>query len=258
MITLHWKPRARILRWPGLCLGAVVMSYFGVLSYPQPAFAYHTSYRQFDVWSDRPIDAGISTVLDDATRRMSTSELYSSDQKFRVFFCNATWRLGLYALFQTKVGGMVYSWLTPNIYIRNSVIAENRIVSPRKGPMRDAAHRPLSYFIAHEATHVMQARAFGRFYLPFYPTWLNEGYADYVGKAGDFDIADNIRLLKANDPALDYQQSRLYRGYHLDVAWLMDTCGMSIRSIYAHPPSEKEIIKVLKTENPNCALARTN
>lgn len=98
---------------------------------------------------------------------------------------------------------MVYSWLTTNIYIRESIIAENRIVSAERKPIRDAIHRPLSYFIAHEATHVMQAETFGRFSLPFYPAWLNEGYADYVGKAGDFDLSENIKLLATHDTLLD-------------------------------------------------------
>lgn len=109
MLTPSWKRRMRALRWAALGLGLIAGSYFAVLSYPQPAFAYHVSYRQFDVWSDRPIDAGISTVLDDATRRLKTSELYSSEQRFRIFFCNATWRMGLYGLFQTGTGGLVYS-----------------------------------------------------------------------------------------------------------------------------------------------------
>lgn len=236
------------MKWPAICIPVMILGYLGVLTYPQPAFAYHITYRQFDIWSDRPVDAKISAVLDDALRRMRTSELYSSEQKFRIFLCNTTWRLGLYGLFQTKAGGIVYSFLTKNIFIRESVIAENRIVYPRTGPMLDATHRPLSYFIAHEATHVMQARAFGRFFSPIYPIWLNEGYADYVAKAGDFDVSENIKLLKTNSPLLNFHKSRLYRGYHLDVAWLMDKRGMSIRSIYASPPSENNVIHEILNE----------
>lgn len=160
-------------------------------------------------------------------------------------FCNAPWRLVLYGLFQTQVGGLVYSWLTPNIYLRESDIAGNRIIPPGNRPVRDAAHRPLSYFIAHEATHVMQARAVGRFALPFYPVWLNEGYADYAGKGGDFDFSENLGKLKAHDPEMSYQKSHLYRGFHLEVAWLLDQRGYSIRSVYAHPPLEQDLIAAL-------------
>ncbi len=220
--------------------------YLGALTYPQPAFAYHMTYRQFEVWSDRPIDSAITGVLDDATRRLQTSEIYTRDQEFRIFFCNSTWRLGLYGLFQTKAGGIVYSWLTSNAYIRAANIAENRIISPHSGPIADAEHRPLSYFIAHEATHVMQSRAFGRLFALRYPAWLNEGYADYVGKGGDFDLDENARLLRADSPALDYKRSGMYRGYQLEVAWLLDKDGMSIRSVYANPPLEADLLDRLK------------
>ncbi len=220
--------------------------YLGALAYPQPAFAYHTTYHQFEVWSDRPIDSAITSVLDDATRRLQTSEIYTPNQEFRIFFCNSTWRLGLYGLFQTKVGGITYPWLTTNVYIRASSIAENRILSPHPGPIADVEHRPLSYFIAHEATHVMQSRAFGRLFALRYPTWLNEGYADYVGKGGDFDFNENVGLLRADSPALDYARSGMYRGYQLEVAWLLDKRGMSIRSVYANPPPEADLLDTLK------------
>ncbi|HVJ54600.1 MAG TPA: hypothetical protein VM689_19220 [Aliidongia sp.] len=218
----------------------------GALACPETAFAYHTSYRQFEVWSDRPIDGAITSIIDDTTRRLQRSELYTPDLQFRVFLCNSTWRLGLYGLFQTGVGGITYPWLTSNIYIRAADIAENRILPPHPGPIADAEHRPLSYFIAHEATHIMQSRAFGRLFALRYPEWLNEGYADYVGKGGDFDLGENLDLLKAGNPALDYARSGLYRGYHLEVAWLLDRQGRSIRSVYADPPSEVGLIEALK------------
>ena len=52
----------------------------------------------------------------------------------------------------------------------------------------------------------MESRAFGRGSSLRYPAWLNEGYADYVAKAGDFDMAANARALRASaftrrDPA---------------------------------------------------------
>jgi predicted metal-dependent hydrolase len=48
--------------------------------------------------------------------------------------------------------------------------------------LADAADRPLSYFIAHEAAHVMQSRRFGRLLSLRYPRWLVEGHADLVAK----------------------------------------------------------------------------
>ncbi|MDB5394536.1 MAG: peptidase superfamily domain protein [Rhodospirillales bacterium] len=63
-----------------------------------------------------------------------------------------------------------------------------RIISTNTEPIADAEDRLLSYFIAHEAAHAMQSRAFGYLFGLGYPEWLNEGYADYVGKGGDFNF----------------------------------------------------------------------
>ncbi|ETC99430.1 MULTISPECIES: hypothetical protein [Asaia] len=77
------------LRRGAVALVGLVATYLGVLAYPEPAFAYRMQYRQFDLWSDRPIDSHITIILDDATRRLPTSSLYTPQQYFHVFFCNA-------------------------------------------------------------------------------------------------------------------------------------------------------------------------
>src|SRR3546814_3972410 len=92
-------------------------------------------------------------------------------------------------LYTGPVGGVADTLLTQNIYLREADIGANRIVPPR-GTLADADQRSLSYFVAHEATHIVQSRALGRL-LKWHPEWLVEGYADYVAKAGDFDFEEN-------------------------------------------------------------------
>jgi hypothetical protein len=41
-----------------------------------------------------------------------------------------------------------------------------------------------------EAAHVMKSRRFGRLAYVRYPHWLMDGYADVVGNADDFHIAE--------------------------------------------------------------------
>ncbi len=71
-----------------------------------------------------------------------------------------------------------------------------------------------------------------------YPIWLNEGYADYVAKAGAFDMAQNAADLRAGALAMDPKASGLYRRHHLEVAYLLDRKSLSIRQLYADPPEE--------------------
>lgn len=237
-----WRSSCRA----ALCLTGAFGLYIAILVYPQPAFAYRLHYQRFDIWSDRPIDKQISVVLDDATRRLRTSTLYTPEQRFHVFFCNTRWRLQLYGVFHPDVGGIVIAPLTSNIYLRESDIAHNRIIPPYAGPMADAKVRPLAYYIAHEATHVMQGRKFGRFFALTHPTWLNEGYADLVGKGGDFDLRDNLARFQAHDPLMDVARSRLYRRYHLEVAWMLEQEAVPLETLYARPPSEDLLMAKLR------------
>jgi hypothetical protein len=224
--------------------------YVLILAFPKPLFAHTFTYGSFRVWSDRPIDSALTTVLDEAKQRISRSDLYDPNQQYRIFICNSSWRLFIYSqVFNDKLGGITDAWLTRNIYIRASDIAHNEILSPRPGPIQDATDRPLSYFIAHEATHVMETRAFGRLMVFRYPSWLLEGYADYIGKGG-FDFDENRRLLVENNPKLDYNRSGLYRLYHLEVALLLDKRRLSVRQVFACPPSEAGMLDVLKSQKP--------
>jgi hypothetical protein len=212
-------------------------------------FRYHMTYKNFDVRADRPIEPEIAAVLDDAIRRLSTSVLYDSGQKFRIYFCNSTWRLWLYdGIFDSKLGGTADTLFFRNIYIRPSDIPANAIRSPRPGPIADAAQRPLSYFVAHEATHVMESRQFGRLMVFRFPVWLNEGYADYIGKGGDFDFEANRKLLAEDDARLDYRRSNLYRRYHLEVALLLDKMVLTIMQVYADTPRETDLMRLLTSD----------
>jgi hypothetical protein len=74
-------------------IACIALAYLLILAFPEPLFAHHFSYRNYQVWSDRPIPAAIGSVLDDTTRRLQTSEIYPPDATFKIFFCDESWRL---------------------------------------------------------------------------------------------------------------------------------------------------------------------
>lgn len=229
----------RMVRRLALALALLAGVTGSLILFPQPLFAYSMSHGQFQVWSDRPIDPEMAAVLDDAKRRIATSELHDPDAEYRIFLCSDRWRLLLLTR-STQVGGSVDTLLSRNIYLREADIPANRIVPPQ-GALADADARPLSYFIAHEAAHVMQSRAFGRLMKLRYPDWLIEGYADHVGKGGEFDLEENARLMKDGDSRLEHAESGLYRRYHLLVAFLIDRKGHTIRTLFAAPPDRSQV-----------------
>jgi hypothetical protein len=227
------------------CLGGLLLlgvAYMLLAAFPKAMFSHRITYQNYQVWSDHPIPDEIADVLDDTTRRLRTSSLHDRTVPVEIFFCNEPWRLWFYGRhFSTKVGGAADVWLTRQVFIRASDIASNRIHSPGKGQIADAAQRPLSYYIAHEITHSDVSRAFGRTVMLRYPQWLLEGYADYVGKGGDFDFDDNRDRFVAGAWELDHGRSGLYREFHLKVAYLLDKKGWTLQQVFDRPPAEDEL-----------------
>ena len=197
--------------------------------------------------SDRPIDPAIDRVIGDATRRLNTSALHREGEKFRVFICNERWRLRLFTFNASIGGGTTYG--TRNIFIRESNVALNKVIAPDGGPLLDESDRPLSYFVAHEATHVMEHRHCGTLAMLRSPAWLVEGYADVVGKGGNFDAASNRDLLNRSDPLLSETLARqgLYRRYHLMVVAELSRPGNTIDRLFATPPSESEALRLAES-----------
>ncbi len=242
------------MRWfRNLAIGVLALVVLAVVAYctPYPLFAHHYAHGRFDLWSDRAIDeAGAARVLDDAQRRITRSALDDGRQRFRVFVCNDNWKLALYSgRGQGGMGGATDVYLTRNIYLREADLSTNRLVPahPGRAPMGD---RPLSYYIAHEATHVLESRALGRLMSLRYPTWMREGYADYVGKAGQFDVEANLAALKAGDRSMDPRASGLYRRYQLAVAYELDAEHVSVRQMFDSRAPEDQVLARLRAD-PN-------
>lgn len=228
---------------------AIVVLAIGVLAWPQPAFAYHTAHGRFEIWSDRPIDPGIAAVIDDAERRIATSALDDPTQTFRLFFCHDDWRMALYSQhFSSGMGGVADGWLSRNIYIRRSDIAANRLIPAGEKKLADPDVRPLSYFVAHEAAHILTSRRFGRWAALRYPHWLMEGYADLIGKGGQFDPDENRQMLREGDPRLDPKKSGLYRLYHLMVVTALADRGGDVDALFASPPDEAALVSRLMAD----------
>lgn len=237
----------RVLRPVLAVFGLLIVALGGVLAFPQLLFAHHVRHGVYDVWSDRPIPPAIDGVLDDVTRRLAASEIDEPTRGERVFLCNDDWRLALFSKrLNGRLGGVADNEISRSVFIRHADVAANRVIRPDgRGAGPD---RPLSYYIAHELTHVLEGDVVGRTMHFTEPGWLLEGYADFVGKGGAFDLAENRRLLLAGDPLLDFKRSGLYRRYHLEVAELIERRHIGIRQLLAHPPAEASALAMVEAD----------
>lgn len=233
-----------LLRLPLLVKILLVVGtlYAAAVIYPQPAFAHHVRYGSVDVWSDEPIPAGITAVLDDAHRRLRRSPWYDEQDSMRLFICNAPWRLWFFGQrFSTTMGGGT-SFLTRHIFLHAADIEANALRMPPGRSLYDAEGRTLSYFIAHEGTHALTARVQSILSGYRLPAWLREGYADYVAKGPDFDLATQRDLYRVG--ALE-RPPRDYKRYQLEVDFMLHEAGRSLDQLFAAPPTEAEVRRLL-------------
>jgi hypothetical protein len=210
---------------------AVIAIYVGLLIAPNMLFAHHIAYGQFSIYSDRPIDANISTVLDDVADRLSYSELYSESTQLNIYLCHDNWRFTLLTR-NPNASGQVNFPVSANIFIRDCDIASNRLIPP-DGWMYEMDSRPLSYFIAHESVHALQ-RGLDPFMIVNAPTHVIEGYADYIAKRPAFDFDEYAKLLMQNDPSMN-PKNGLYKRFHLYNAILIDSLGMTFQDMVSGP-----------------------
>jgi hypothetical protein len=212
----------------------VFMLYLALLCFPQPFFHWSVSAANLTIYSDRPFsEADAKKLLETAQGKLATSPLYSSAQHHSIFICNARWRQRLFFNRNYGVGGVNYYPLTTNIFLRDAIIEENRLISPSGKIV--PGDRTLDYFIVHEIGHTLTKQTVGSYTHWKLPEWITEGYPDYLGKGSAFHYDEARQAFLANAPEMDRWKSGLYLRYHLLVAHLLDKEHWSVEQLLRQP-----------------------
>jgi hypothetical protein len=197
--------------------------------------------------SDRPFsDAAAQRVLQLAEAKLATSPLYSSQQVHDIYICNARWRQMLFFNKDYGVGAVAPYPVTSNVFLRDAVIEDNRLISPRGVPV--PGDRTLDYFIAHEITHQLTGHAIGPVRYARLPQWVREGYADYVGKGSSFNYDEARSAFLAGAREMDWNRSGLYWRYHLLMAYLLDHRHLSVAQLLQDPPTQESVEEAIRKE----------
>ena len=247
---------SRVMKFPkqflpkiGAAFVAIIALLWLLLSVPQSFFQSSVSAKNLTLYSDQAFaPAAGQRVLELAEAKLAQSPLYSAEQKHLVFICNARWRQRIFFTYQYGVGGVNYYPLTTNVFLRDSIIAENCLIGP--GGNRVPGERTLDYFIAHEITHSLTGQAVGGVAYHRLPQWKREGYADYVGKGAAFHYDEAKRAFLADDPKMDYAKSGLYWRFHLLVAHLLDKQHWSVQKMLTEPIEQTTVQEMIRAEKP--------
>ncbi|MFN7928829.1 MAG: hypothetical protein U0Y68_12945 [Blastocatellia bacterium] len=237
-----------MLKLAAVLLGSGALLW-GLLSLPQPFFRTSVSAKNLTLYSDQSFaSAAGQEVLTRAEAKLAQSPLYSPAQNHLLFVCNARWRQRLFFLHQYGVGGVNYYPFTTNVFLRDAVIEENCLISPKGNRIIDG--RTLDYFIAHEITHTLTGQAVGALAYQTLPQWKREGYADYVGKGAAFNYEEAKRMFLANDPKMNYAQTGLYLRFHLLVAHLLDKQHWTVQRLLTDPIEQQTVEDTIRAEKP--------
>jgi hypothetical protein len=231
-MRLNRKKIARAALFATLGLIIVGAFYLVLLCHPDLFFHYEFTHGGITLYSDEPIPAEpAARILAEVERRLARSPLASPPRvkDLHIYICNRRWRFVLFANLRHQAGGLAYSPLTDNIFLRPVRFDANRLIGPSGQDV--AGERTLAYFMAHEIMHVLVARELGAIGFLSLATWKNEGYADLIAKGGEFDFERAREQLRRGDRDLDPKRSGLYLRYHLLVAYLLERRGMGVRDV---------------------------
>lgn len=221
--------------------------YLGLLCFPQPFFRWSVSAANLTLYSDKPFsEEDAKKVLQLTQEKLETSPLYSSNQHHAIFICNARWRQRLFFNRNYGAGGLNYYPLTTNVFLRDALIEEDRLISPSGNIV--PGDRTLDYFITHEITHTLTKQTVGSYTHWKMPEWVTEGYPDYVGKGSAFHYDEARQAFLSNAPEMDRWRSGLYLRYHLLVAHLLDKKQWRVEQLLNQPIDQQAVEEEIRQD----------
>ena len=203
------------------------------------------------VYSDRVLEIEpLEHVIADAEFRLSKSPINRPADHYNVFIANTGWRRGLLFAPAGSVGGVVYfPFFGQNVFLSGADLDQNRLISPMG--YIPAANRTLSYFIAHEITHLQQGATVGAFGFVMMPAWIREGYADRVGLSHPSDH-DQLAASLKRDPIDVEHWNRFgyYSSFRYVVGQLIDGKGWDVSRLLKCRLSFDEAKKLAEVAEP--------
>jgi len=169
--------------------------YIVTLLHPQLFFRWARAGAAIQVRSDQPIPNSAMVVVARAEAKIQSSALFDSQRVYPVYVCNSTWRWNYFSGFNGQSRAFE-TFMGRAAFTRRARWDANQLV----GPDGSDGARPLDVYIAHEIAHMMVADHLGAFGAGRLPSWVSEGYAEYVARRDTFNYDEaRLRLLAGDE-----------------------------------------------------------
>jgi hypothetical protein len=236
----------RILLLSGATLLALVALAMTLVVWPDPLFAYSAGSGKVIVHSDQPIPAaGGEKFLRDCEALLARSPLKAEGAHYHIYVTNTDWRHHLFFLPNPKAGGLAYSiggtaFLSGANFTTGQHVKYTYVTTPP---------RTLAYFCGHELTHLVVKEHLGLTASESQPSWVHEGFPDYVGieKRQSFDEL-NAAL---GDRETDVPMMMAYGSYprfRLLVTYFLEKKGWSVDELMHTKLSYHQAMALMRTD----------
>lgn len=171
------------------------------------AFPHKARAGDSMVWSESPIPApALERVMARSEALTAASPLARASEPRRIFITEGGWRWSWLSASAAGSFALTRPFTDPVIIVNNADFPADRATNGR----RAGGVRRLSSVIAHETTHGMIRRHFGRLTLVDKPQWLVEGYCDYIAQESALSAAQvaDLEGSGTDHPALPYFHGR--------------------------------------------------
>ena len=178
------------------------------------------------IYAESPIPPQATAIIRSALHYRSRSPIAGPPTAQNIYLTNGGWRWRLLALTASDAFAVSIP-VVENIIVNASSIDRNEI-RLRTGRAFGGV-RPLDRVLAHEMTHATIRKHFGAFKSLLKPTWLIEGYCDYVADNSSL-TGEQLRQLKSSGedhPAIPYIEGRMR------IAELLQQRGMTVDRLFS-------------------------
>jgi hypothetical protein len=218
-VLMLWTIK-RTLLWIFAVCASAALFYIGLIVWPDPLFAFSVGDGKIIVKSDLPIPAaGGNQLLRDCEMLLARSPLKAEGRQYHIYVTNDAWRRRLFFLINMNAHGLTYP--VGSVFLSGADFETGRLIHNGYVPPRP---RTLAYYCGHELTHVVEAEhGFSWFHVP---TWVFEGFPDYVGienRQSFEELRDALGDRPADIPMMVRHGS--YPRYRLLVTYFMEKKG---------------------------------
>jgi hypothetical protein len=174
-----------------LCLGFLV----GIILYPTFLYAHKTTFGNYSIYHNSPLDDAFIPQLNKATELTRMSDLSDKNLKLDICLNDGS----LYPTLMMKLRGQAFAWgFYDKVVLMGNANCKDNFVE------LNGYKWNLTQLLAHEEIHCLQYNAFGLWKsnpIANYPNWKWEGYPEYVARRNpdQLDLVKNISRKMAQE-----------------------------------------------------------